>query len=224
MTITRQNKPLEFTYFINNQPLSLVHSYKYLGVMITSDLRWNEHVTFIAKKAYRQLGYLRRTLGHSTTEIKLLAYRTFIRPILEYASAAWDPWTVSNKLKLESIQRKSVRFIYNSYSWKTSPSHLLQKAGLEKLETRRCHDRLKLFYLVYHKKLRVDSSAFIAPAISRFTRSLHAKKVAELKCRTNTFTYSFFPRTIVEWNALSAHVVERPNIDSFLQAIRNEAP
>lgn len=221
MTITRKKQPLEFTYYMNNQPLSIVHSYKYLGVMITSDLRWNEHVTFITKKAFRKLGYLRRTLGHSTTEIKLLAYKTFIRPILEYAAAAWDPWTEANKLKLESIQRKSIRFIFNCYSWKVSPSNLLQKAELEKLETRRYHDRLKLFYSLYHNMLRIDQSAFIAPAISRFTRSLHPKKVSELKCRTNAFMYSFFPRTIVDWNALSPDVVERPNIDLFLQAIRN---
>lgn len=59
MTISRIKQPPEFTYYINNQPLSIVHSYKYLGVMITSDLRWNDNVTFITtttKKSVQKIG------------------------------------------------------------------------------------------------------------------------------------------------------------------------
>lgn len=93
----------------------------------------------------KKLGYLKRTFGKSTREIKLLAYKTYIRPVLEYAAAIWDPCTQSNIDKTENVQRKTVRFIFNSYNWRTSPSSLLQTANLEKLQARRYRDRLKLF-------------------------------------------------------------------------------
>lgn len=38
MTVTHKKNPLVFAYSINNQPLSVVSSYKYFGVVITSDL------------------------------------------------------------------------------------------------------------------------------------------------------------------------------------------
>lgn len=39
---------------------------------------------------------------------------TNVIPILEYSSAVWDPHTQANTDKLESIQRKAVKFIFNT--------------------------------------------------------------------------------------------------------------
>lgn len=73
MTITRKREPLKLSYRIKDHVLTSVDQFKYLGVIISSDLKWNEHITYIQKKAMRTLGYLRRTLRNSTQEIKLLA-------------------------------------------------------------------------------------------------------------------------------------------------------
>lgn len=71
--------------------LSFVTECKYLGLVITSNLRWNSHIAYIKNKAMKKLGYLRRTLFKCTRNIKLLAYKTYIRPLLEYAASVWDP-------------------------------------------------------------------------------------------------------------------------------------
>lgn len=104
MTLARKMNPLTFTYSISGNNLSVVSSYKYLGVVITSDLRWNDHVTYIHQKAMRQLSYLRRTLPKASSDVKLLAYKTYIRPTLKYAAAVWDPHKNTNIRKLENIQ------------------------------------------------------------------------------------------------------------------------
>lgn len=223
MTITRKKAPLKHTYQINNHSLAEVSCFKYLGVLITSDLKWNEHVTYIQKKAMRKLGYLRRMLPKASQDTKLLAYKTYIRPLLEYASIIWDPYTLVNTNKLESIQRKAARFVYSSYSWKTSPTSLLRRAGLESLAVRRYHDRLKFFYLMYNDRLQIDKEAYIQPSICRPTRSNRPMKVAEFSCKTNVFKNSFFPRTCHEWNLLPANVVQCSDVSSFLRALLNSA-
>lgn len=96
-------------------------------------------------------------ISRFTPEIKLLAYKTFILPILEYASVVWNSYTQININKLESVQRKAIGFVYNSYSWHTSPSALLRSAQLESLQLRRYWDRLKFMYLLYHDKLGLNT-------------------------------------------------------------------
>lgn len=187
MRVTRKKSPLLFTYCINNNCISLVNSYKYLGVIITSDLKWNEHIEYTQKKAMKALGYLRRTIGKSTKEIRMLAYKIYVRPILEYASPVWEPHTSANIKKLERVQRKSIRFIYNAYRKNTSPSTLLESSDLEPLERRRSRERLKLFYQIYHSNLGIDKTKYILPSKSRITRSHHSKKVQEFSCRTTAF-------------------------------------
>jgi len=39
-----------------------------------------------------------------------------IKPVLQYASAIWSPYTQKNIDLVEAVQRQSVRFIFNNYS------------------------------------------------------------------------------------------------------------
>ena len=62
--------------------LENVESIKYLGVTITSDLRWNTHVSNVCTKANRTLGFLRRNLYSCPQEVEELAYKGLGRPVL----------------------------------------------------------------------------------------------------------------------------------------------
>ena len=63
--------------------LENVESIKYLGVTITSDLRWNTHVSNVCTKANRTLGFLRRNLYSCPQEVKEAAYKGLVRPDLD---------------------------------------------------------------------------------------------------------------------------------------------
>ena len=61
-------------------------------------------------KAQQTLGVIRRNLNKCPTHIKAVAYTSLVRPILEYASAAWDPHSQNNIKALERIQRQAHDF------------------------------------------------------------------------------------------------------------------
>ena len=62
MQLTRKRiKNIHASYTLEGTNLENVESIKYLGVTITSDLRWNTHVSNVCTKANRTLGFLRRT-------------------------------------------------------------------------------------------------------------------------------------------------------------------
>ena len=64
---------------------------KYLGVIIDSKLSFNKHVDMNCKKANSTLVFLRRNLYHCQRNVKVDAYQTYVRPILEYAVTACTP-------------------------------------------------------------------------------------------------------------------------------------
>ena len=113
---TRSSSPITFHYSLHDQRLTSVTSYKYLGVHVSSDLKFNTHIDHIRSKANRTLGFVRRNLCGCSLNIKHLAYNTLVRPTLEYCSAVWDPYTNANIKKLEQINTKAARFITNNYS------------------------------------------------------------------------------------------------------------
>ena len=75
------------SYTLEETDLENVESIKYLGVTITSDLRWNTPVSNVCTKANRTLGFLRRNLYSCLQEVKEAAYRGLVRPVLDYGSS-----------------------------------------------------------------------------------------------------------------------------------------
>lgn len=215
MTITRKRNPLSFVYQLNDSPLEQVSSFKYLGVQISADLRWNRHVDYIYGKAMSKLWYLRRSLKHATSSTKLAAYKTLVRPTLEYADVIWDPYTSRNISKLEEIQKKALRFIYNKYRKKSSVGVLYNQAGVTQLSRRRKINRLKFLYNTLNGAFNIDHETYISLQAPHATRSSHSLKLVEYQCRNDVFKYSFFPRTIREWNHLPPNIVNSPSVSTF---------
>ena len=109
---------------------------------MSSDLKWNTHVRKTASKANQTLGVLRRNLKNCPREIKNMAYKSILRPKMEYAAPIWDPYTKDNIQLLEAVQRRAARFVCNKYSRHESVTSMLQDLDWPLLEQRRAESRL----------------------------------------------------------------------------------
>ena len=76
---------------------------KYLSVTIQSNLKWDVHCKQVAAKATNTLNVLQRNLK-STKEIREKAYKSLVRPQVEYAAAVWSPWLAKDKSRIERVQ------------------------------------------------------------------------------------------------------------------------
>ena len=118
MQLTRKRiKKVHASYTLEGTNLENVESIKYLGVTITSDLRWNTHVSNVCTKANRTLGFLRRNLYSCPQEVKEAAYKGLVRPVLDYGSSVWDPPGVVLQEELESVQKCAARFVTGNYNY-----------------------------------------------------------------------------------------------------------
>ena len=88
MQLTRKHSnKIQASYTLEGRVLENVDNIKYLGVTITSDLRWNTHISNICTKANRTLGFLKRTLFSCPQDAKEADFKGIVRPILEYGSS-----------------------------------------------------------------------------------------------------------------------------------------
>lgn len=221
MSITRKKHFLNYNYSIDNTDLLRVNEYKYLGVTFTNDLRWNTHVEKVSRKANQSLWYLRRNLASASPEIKTLAYKTLVRPVLEYAKIVWDPYTLTNSSKLDKIQRLASRFIFNKYNHSHSPTELCRLAELPPLELRTKCDRLKFIFLIIHALVKVDKNKYMDVRVGECTRHRHSMHIREPSVKNDCFKFSFFPRAIKEWNQLPNSVVTMTNVCEFVKNIKS---
>jgi len=98
-------------YYLGTDVLSTVSSHTYLDITVSSDLKWHEHISNICLKATRTLNFVRRNTYCCSQEAKNLAYLSLVRPHLEYAAAAWDPYTAKDIQQLERVQRCAAHFV-----------------------------------------------------------------------------------------------------------------
>ena len=209
MRVTRKTThKITYQYTMEHTSLESVQAMKYLGVTISDDLRWNRHVADITGRANKLLGLLRRNLSTCDGRVKEAPYLGLVRPLLEYASQPWDPYTDNLSNEIEKIQRRAARFVTSDYQNYDhgSVATLLKDLGWKSLKNRREVDRLCLL------KKGLDNNAILPldelskPA--RETRHMHNRYYTTIYAHTNIFKFSFVPRTIRDWNNLPHIVVE----------------
>uniref|UniRef100_A0A8D9BQ04 RNA-directed DNA polymerase n=1 Tax=Cacopsylla melanoneura TaxID=428564 RepID=A0A8D9BQ04_9HEMI len=113
MTFTYKREKVEYTYRIDNIPTQEISSTKDLGVIVSNNLSWKEHIEKTTKKAYSILGCIIRHCDtiHDMDAI-LLLYKSLVRSILEYGSIVWCPQTQVDRNRIENIQKKFVRYLF----------------------------------------------------------------------------------------------------------------
>lgn len=163
------------------------------------------------------LGYLRRNFSRAPVSLKLLLYKTLVRPKLEYAAAVWDPCHANLHQTIELVQNNACRFILSNYNRTASVSSMKSTLSLPCLSLRRKVFRLSLFFKIYnHASLKHN---LISLPAYRSARIDHQHKVAITQCRTNTYFYSFLPNTANDWNRLPSDIAQISDFTLFRQTL-----
>lgn len=87
---TKKKTTLSFNYFLDSDLIETATVYKYLGVRLTSDLPWNNHIEVITADSSGTLGLSRRNLKRAPPFVRKLTLDTYVRPKIEYASTIWN--------------------------------------------------------------------------------------------------------------------------------------
>jgi hypothetical protein len=217
-TQSRDHPPLK----LNNEVINKVNSHKHLGLTLSSDLSWGEHVTNITTKANRLLNYLtplKMKLDRKTLE---RAYTSFIRPILEYGDIVWDI-TKENDHTLDPIEKtnaNAARLICGATAH-CSTAKLYDENKWEFMKDRRKNHRITMFYkMVYQLTPPLLFNLLPQRVENRTHHNLRNKgNIDTPRTRIDAHKYSFLPSTIKDWNLLSTSTKESKSISSLKRTL-----
>ena len=136
-------------------------------------------------------------------------FRTYVRPLLEYAGQIVHSGLVKDASTLEKVQRRGTKMVSGLRN--TPYANRLQKLGMFPLEYRRIRGDLILLYFLFNTGLHTKLFT-LAPSSSRRG---HSKKIFKLRPRTSLRNNFFTFRVVDLWNNLPSVIVNAKNADQF---------
>lgn len=127
LTVSLKSDPLHRALtWRDMHPLEIVSHYKVLGLFIQDNLKWNEHIAMIVKKASKRLHILRvlKRSGIPPHEL-ILIYHALIRFVLEYCCIVWQnslPAYLADSI--ERVQKIALNLILPGMSYREALSEL----------------------------------------------------------------------------------------------------
>ena len=91
--------------------ISKVETTKFLGVIIDSNLSWNQHIGYVSSKISKNIGIVRKARKIFSKETLLTLYYSFIYPYLNYCIHVWGSAVTTSLDRIIKLQKRIVRII-----------------------------------------------------------------------------------------------------------------
>ena len=179
LSVSLKRAANNFVYKLGETPIAYVNSEKDLGVKFNSCLTWTEQCNFLYSKANRMLGLARRTCHFiKNFRKKRSIYLALVRSQFEHCSTVWRPGTITSKNKIESIQKKAVKWILKKpmYNNSLSPPEyftICKELNLLSLDLRSELKDLKMLYDIINNLSIIKLPAYISWFSGSRLRSSH---------------------------------------------------
>ena len=203
---------------LNGTALESVNTFKYLGLLISSDLSWSNHIQSICSKARKILGLLYRKyykFSDQATLLQLYNFISLVHPHLEYSAPVWNPHLQCDIEMLERTQQFACRMC--TKTWNAGYEELQNTLQLPSLSNRRLFLKLCTIIKVIHGMCYFPPHViFTRSTRTNFSRSF---MLTQPFARTNLYFHSFVPDSVRQWNSLPDHVVNNSSFHLFKQSL-----
>lgn len=192
ISFSRRKEPVYFNYQLFGKILQRVDHVKDLGVILDAQLTFKHHMSYVIAKASRTLGFIFR-IAKEFTDVYCLKslYCSLVRATLEYCSTVWHPHYQNGVQRIESVQRRFIRFALRRLPWRDPhrlPSYhsRCQLIHLETLQSRRDINRAMIVADLLQG--RIDCPAILGQVdISARHRNLRANSMLRPPLRRTNF-------------------------------------
>ena len=197
--------------------LECVQTIKDLGVIVDNSLKFHNHIQQLVADAKKRSYLIYRCFESKNLKSLLLGYKSYILPILNYASPVWSPSTVYEINLIERVQRSYTKKI--PVCLKMSYPERLKYLNIPSLELRRLRNDLIFCYKILNNFVSGPPEKYGLSVSTRSSRGHHFKL---LKQQSNYDIRKFFfsNRVCNPWNSLPENVVNSNSVLSFKNELR----
>ena len=169
-----------FYYNLDGNELDYVDHENDLGVIVNNSLNYRDNILALVTKASSRLGLVKRILHFVKDQNKKRAfYLALVRSLFEHCSVIWRPSSSEMINKIESIQRRAVKWIlseqdhhYNDYEYLKR----LKDLDMLPMEYKFRYTDLVQFHNIYYNQSVVKFPSYLKPLdsddISRFRSNI----------------------------------------------------
>ena len=109
--------------------------------------------------------------------------------MVKYSSTVWDSYIKEDIYKVEMIQRRAARFVFNNYNLTDSVTSMLQSLKWPTLEARRRFLKLTLMFKILNKQIHIPTNNF--QLVTTYTRG-YQHHHTHLQYNCEAYNHLFF--------------------------------
>ena len=213
-----QNESIELK-ISDNVTITSEPCIKALGISIDSRLTFTDHISSGCAKAARQLNALSRISKNLDLKCRKLIFQSFVLSNFTYCPIVWHFCGKQNNGKIEKIQDRALRILYDDYA--SECSELLDKSGAISM----LQYRLNCIILEVFKSIHNSSPLYIQDMfeVKKSSYSLRdSSKLVQPKRNTTTFglrSFTYFGSKL--WNDLPIDFKETTDLALFKDRLRH---
>ena len=116
MIFYNKNQSTNVDIAIQNEKVSQETSFRYLGVTLSSDLTWHDHIDNMITKINQRLGVLRRVKEFLNLDTRCVLYTSLVLPLFDYANTIWGDKNNSVLMNsLQVLENKAAKIILDQH-------------------------------------------------------------------------------------------------------------
>ena len=221
--IFSRKKNLTANILINDVQLHRQYETKFLGVILSADLKWQKHIDIIANKTSKNIGIISKVRHLLPENLTRTLYLTLVDPYISYCNLVWSAPHCTGQLdKIFKLQKKYCRLI--TFSDFTAHSRPL----FQRLSILSVYDKYKYQLLIYIYKIShglisnyysqglFTKNTLIHDYDTRQKNNLHLPK-----CRTSLRQQTVIFQGPKFWNMLPSEIRSSPSLGVFKCKLRN---
>ena len=215
------NPPLSF----DNSVVDEVSNHKHLGIVLSNDLGWANHIDEICTKAMRRLDVIQSFKFKLDRNALERFYMSFVLPIMEYGDVVWAGSPDCDLEKLDKVHIRAMRIITGATE-RSNINSMYEDLGWVSLSRRRLIHRLTLFYKITNNMTPQYLADIVPPTVGdRQIYNLRSRdNITQIHAQKQRYTKSFFPATIREWNSLPMEIRNSPTLCTFKTRLLKHFP
>jgi hypothetical protein len=203
---------------IDNTDILVDETYRYLGLIVDSNLTWNEHIEMLSKKLSTRIAVLYR-LGqilpyHCLGNI----YYALMQSTIDYGLTIWGHTSNSNILRIQRFQNRAARICTQCFDYNVSSFCLINELGWLTVTERMEY----LTGILMYKCMTGLAPNYLSDLFTEtiYVHDINTRNVADNnlyipRARTNAYKKSLSVYGAGLWNNIPNEIKLSPNIACF---------